>query len=130
MISSELEDKFFAKIKMENGHWVWTAKYPTFSYTKDKKLYHTSAKIFAYRIFHRKEPATYLSTKCGVENCVHPEHGGKYYKQVQFSERDNEIRNRWALHLKHKTTMEKLGLEFDLTRQRVEQIINRSESES
>lgn len=58
---------------------------------------------------------------CGNEWCHNPAHSISY--GISGAHRDNEIVQLWKLNLEHRTTMQKLGNRFGLSKQRVEQII-------
>lgn len=70
-------DRFFAKIKREDGHWLWTAYldedgYGQFRDEDSKKVY---AHRFAYEYFIRPIPKNkVVDHKCRTRHCVNPTH--------------------------------------------------------
>ena len=124
--------------KQENGCWIWTGKLSAGShYSKDTPIFNNGSekgygyvsalKFAAMLCGHKFLPHGVLSLKrynnCGNLKCVNPEHWA-HLCDTNNKERDDAIKERWALFKKYKTTMLVLGKEYGITRQRVEQIIN------
>ena len=105
--------------KEPNGCWFWIGTSTTLS-----RNYRTPGKLVKYALGLSTEG--YKTGRiCLNRRCLNPEHETATRK---FS-RDSEVIEKWSKHLAakpHVTTLEKLGKEFGITRQRVEQIVKRA----
>lgn len=119
--------------KREDGHWIWHGSLtksgvPVFSYCDlEKGVGHWGSRT-VYKTIHEVVyghiPPAPLIPKCGKSLCVNPEHMKNFEPSSINLERDAEIRKLWNLSKIHKTTMQKLGDKYGITRQRIEQILN------
>lgn len=108
--------------KRENGCWLWTGR-RIGSMTHGLKSYNPRNAIREVLGLPLHPKAKIVFSSCGTPNCINPEHEAV----EKFEARNNEIRARWAKSEEAKTlilTMEDLGKEYGLTRQRIEQIVN------
>lgn len=112
-----LEEKIKAQLSTnEKGCILWPGRFINFTKDLGSKI---ECVCFLLGIPTPRYTAT-ATRICGNKHCYNVEH---LARERQF-DRNEEVRERWALHLKHSTTMEKLAKEYGLTRQRIEQIIN------
>lgn len=126
------EKNLWARVeKRADGHWIWSGQTsvggtPVFSYC-DRESGNWGSRT-AYKTIHEvvcgHVPSVSLYPKCGEPLCVNPEHMKNYEPYSVNLDRDLEIRRLWNLSQTHKTTMQKLGDKYGLTRQRIEQILN------
>jgi len=82
----------------------------------------------AYIIFKGEPPSERVKwgqPNCGSKICLNPDHFAIFYC---LNNRDiKDIKKRWALSKKYSVTMENLGSQYGITKQRVEQIVNEKE---
>lgn len=116
--------------KRPDGHWLWLGHidrgHAFFSWTDEKGRPRASTGIRAVleALQLRLPKSPIMRMDCGQKHCVNPEH-----MTIANDDRDTEIRRRWALPKKWKTTIAELALENGISRQRVDQIINGTKRE-
>lgn len=119
-----LEKRIYSRIMKESGGcWVWMGtnngrNMPYYPASRGERI-----KVRQW-VYFRETGKTIpsLHATCGRSTCVRPEHMG--IGGGVLSLQDNEdIKRRWALSLAHSITMEKLGREYGVSRQRIEQLV-------
>lgn len=121
------QERFWERVtKTKTGCWLWTGNVEAtrrlrFSLNSQRSL---APRKVAWELVYGTPPTTVLrKPRCGKRLCINPAH-----TPLGISEADKAtIRERWALHLRYSTTLERLGDEYGVTRQRIEQIVNGTE---
>lgn len=115
------EELFWRRVDKTSTCWIWEGHFhngsPQFSFREGSM----SARQAAHELVFGVCSKAPLRPRCNNKSCVNPYHSDSGYK---LSGADiEEIRRRWVLHLKHKTTLDKIGAEYGVTRQRIEQLV-------
>lgn len=117
----DIRDKLASFIFTDSrGCVFWTGKKRTmFGLGTTGKVVHSGAPAIAYYLNKPYNPKLRqgLGARQCVEGCLNPDHAGG-----AFSARDREIRTKYSLSLRYKTTLEEIGKEYGLTRERIRQI--------
>lgn len=123
-----LEELFLRRVdkRLEQPqHWLWTGHVehgaPFFNGRAKSK---SSGRQLAWLVTYGQAADGALQSTCGEQLCVNPAH-----MRVCGTDniRDQAIRERWKKHLEHApftTTMSKLGAEYGISKNRIEQIVN------
>lgn len=118
-----IEKRIETRIKKEeNGCWIWSAgmqkNNPIFNTSNGERIYVRHWVFFQVT----KQAGARVHPTCGRDRCVNPEHQVRSGGDIPATEFD-KIKTRWALHLAHKVTLDKIGKEYGVSRQRIEQIV-------
>lgn len=125
-----LKERIEKKTTKQGKHILWNgyvrASGVPFIFSGDKKRGSVSVAKALWEDKYGK-PRSNIYNQCGILNCVNPDHykSGQRTRNKQLCDLEvEEIRNAWALHLRHNTTMDKLGKKYGVTRQAIECVVN------
>lgn len=105
----------------DNGCIEWTGK--SMMALSSKFRGRTPGAYVAYLLGRSLVRGSKRGRNCGNDNCYHPEH---LTVTKSLSKEDlDEIKLRWKLNIMYKVTMQELANEYGITRQRIEQIVNK-----
>lgn len=136
IVLMHIYDRVAKKMYKQNGdghHWIWSGAtnhqgIPNIVAGKDHK--NPSSKLSVPRVLYEKHfgcpPEGPLYRKCSDRRCVNPSHFGYTLRMdaVLNEYQKEEIKERYRLSEKWRVTMESLGNDYGVTKQRIEQILN------
>lgn len=125
-------ERIKAKIILDKDCWLWTGAVDHSGIPKiamirtiGEKQNTRNVPRYLWRKIKGKEPVK-IFNRCGMKNCVNPDHYAEA-KQSSFRkispEQCLEMRELWRLSELHKTTLDKLGKRFGITKQMVHLIV-------
>jgi len=133
-LKTSLEIRIYKKIKFEKTCHIWLGAVSSqgipkihFGSSDGSKTHIGVRHYLCEKKFGLSLNGKRISPECGNIKCVNPEHmliyDAKAIRRKLTDEKAKEIREKWRLHLMHKTSYAELGRKYNVSRQCIEQLL-------